>query len=332
MQKKFQVILVIFLCGLFLLGFSGFGGATSINKDIHLILSTGAIGGTFHPYGASIAQIISLYSEGVKIDTESSAGSVENIRLIGNKVSDVAFAAPDVLYEAWTDQGAFKGEQLNELRSLIGIQSTVLYNTTKKGSDIKSFYDLAKAKIGLPGATSGTAIIAQQIYSLYGLENLNIDYMSPAELYTALGDGKLDFASNMAGFPNPTVEEFTSSHEVEFVSIDENIIEELNKKSPFLIKHILPANTYRGQSEPVITISTRIWLICHADLPDEVAYQIVKILLEHRDDLIQLTALGKQINVEEALDGVSAPIHPGALRYYQEINHPGLKDLSEEFK
>jgi TRAP transporter TAXI family solute receptor len=171
---------------------------------------------------------------------------------------------------------------------------------------------------GSPG--SGPYQLLTDLLTVYGMKRSDIkeDLSSFTQAVDKIKDGNLDATLITAGVPTAAVTDFAQAHAVKVVPLSGTEIAELLKQQPYYTKVQLPANSYKGQTAPVDTLAVMAVWSTHAAVPDDVAYEVTKALFENVKIMGQVHVQGKNISLETATAVGTAPIHPGAMKYYKE--------------
>ena len=288
-------------------------------------IATGGTGGTYYPLGGMLAQVVSNTAnvKGMKISATAETGnaSVANAKLLGKKGIESAFVAADVLDSAYKGTNQFKGKPLKNLRALGALYPEAVQLITLKSSNINKFSDLKGKSIssGTPGSGQwnllGTLLKA---HSFNRDKDVQEDYSSFSQSAEKIKDGNLKASLITAGAPTSSITELANGHAIKVVPLSGSSIRKMLEANPYYAKMTLPANTYKGQTEEVDTLAVRAIWVSHADVDDEMAYQVVKALYENTETLGKVHPKGKEISLKSALESISVPLHPGAIRYYRE--------------
>ena len=131
-------------------------------------------------------------------------------------------------------------------------------------------------------------------------------------------DGHIDAACNVLAVPCEAIIEMTTSMDLAYINISDEILTKLQAEEPYFTRKVIPAGTYKGQMEDCNTITCKAALYCHADLDEETVYQITKAFYESGEAIAAAHATGKEVQLEGCLEGITTPIHPGAARYFTE--------------
>lgn len=299
-----------------------------------LRILTGSTAGTYYPVGTAYAKLLNKYSNG-RIDARALEGkaSVGNIKDLCAGNAEAALAQNDISYYAYhgTMIEAFEGNPQKCIRAVAVLYPETIQIVVLADSGIKTLQDLAGKKVAVGNAGSGTYWNARQILEAAGLwDKIKPEYKTFKEVAEDLKLGNIDAAFLTAGIPTSAVEQIASEKPIRILEVPDEIYNKLKEKYPFYTQVVIPAGTYSGLNEDVKTVAVMSMLLVRDDVPEDVVYQMVKILFEHANELKQ--EVQKQsvqyISLEHALEGLSIPLHPGAYKYYEEkgINVP------DEFK
>ena len=225
-----------------------------------------------------------------------------------------------MLDNAYKGTGQFK-RPVKNIRALGALYPEVVQLVTLKRSNIKTFKDLKNKSVssGSPGA--GSWIVLGEISKLYGMDrnkDLKEDYSSFTQSTEKIKDGNLTASLIVGGVPISAVVELSNGHPTHIVDLKGKEVDDFLKRTKYYAKYTMPANTYKGQDKPVETIAVRAVWATHKDLPEAVAYEVVKQLYENVDTLAKVHPKGKEITLNTALESITIPLHPGAERYYRE--------------
>lgn len=285
-----------------------------------LTLATGGTSGVYFPLGGAIGQVLGSKGDGsVSVTAQATGASGENMRLVNEGDVDFAIVQNDVADAAFNGTAPFK-EKLEGVRALGRLYPEYLHVVASKNSGIKSIEDFKGKKISVGARGSGNEVNCRQIFDFYGLDYKNLEpiFLPYSETADQFKDRNIDGFVFTIGTPNPAIQDITTTQEVEFIPLQGEPTDKAAAKFPFLVKDVIPANTYKGQSEAVPTLSVQAILVANKDMPDEVAYELTKTLYENTDAIAKAHNKGGEIKLENASDGVTIPFHPGAEKYLRE--------------
>jgi len=313
-MKKFFLLIVGCLL---LLGIS----FTSAQQKIRISIATGGTGGVYYIYGGGLADIINKNIPNVTATAEVTGASVENLRLVAKKEATFGFTMNDVLYQAYRGEGKFEGQKLDMLRSVVQIYPHVYHVITLKKYPIYRISDLKGKRVSVGAPGSGTEYKSSLVLPLLGVkyEEMKVYRLSFAENTSALKDGTIEVGIWSVAPPASSVMDLVTTHEVRFIPFSEDEIKKVISTYPFYGRIVLKANTYKGQTEDVPSISVWNSIVCHKDTPEDLVYQVTKTIFENKQALIQVHKMAEFTSPDISAKESPIPIHPGALRYYREI-------------
>jgi hypothetical protein len=294
-------------------------GAVAVQAADNLVLATGGTAGTYYPFGGAMAKIWNSKIKDMNVTAQTSGASGENVRLINKKEVELALVQSDTLDFAFNAKEAFK-EPLKGMSAIAVLYPEVVHVVVAAGSPIKSFADLKGKKIGVGAPGSGTEANFRQLLDAYGMkkEDVNGQYLSFSESAEAFKDKHIDAFIVTGGVPTSAIMDVATQNAIRILPISADILGKLTQKYPFLAGVKIPANSYKGQTEEVPTVAVNAVLIAGSQLKDDMVYNLTKALFENQAGLAAAHAKGKELNIQNAVKGVSIAFHPGAVKYYKE--------------
>ncbi|MDR1730617.1 MAG: TAXI family TRAP transporter solute-binding subunit [Synergistaceae bacterium] len=288
-----------------------------------LSIATGGVAGVYYPLGGGLAQVLNDHVPDVEVTAESSNASTANINLIAGHEVTLALVQNDVAYGAVRGEKPFRNPVTN-LRMIASLYPEHLQCITTKSSGVKTMDDLKGKRVSVGAPGSGVANSIGVILPIAGLKysDMNTDFLDFANTAGRIQDDQLDVGFVLAGYPTAAVMALAAQKEIDLVSFSDSLMDELTKKYPYFTKDVIPAGTYRGVNHDTPTPAVIAVLVCDAQLPDELIYNITKAIFENLDELKPVHDKAKLISLESALEGAAITVHPGAAKYYAE---KGLK-------
>ncbi len=295
------------------------GAAASLQAADNLVLATGGTAGTYYPFGGAMAKIWNSKIKDMNVTAQTSGASGENVRLINKKEVELALVQSDTLDFAFGAKEAFK-EPLKGMSVIATLYPEIVQVVVRADSPMKTFGDLKGKKVGVGAPGSGTEANFRQLMDAYGMkkEDVNGQYLSFSESAEAFKDKHIDAFIVTAGIPNSAIMDISTQNEVRILEIPVAVAGKMTQKYPFLAGVKVPANTYKGQTADVYTVAVNAVLIAGSQLKDDMVYNLTKALFENQAELAAAHAKGKELNAQYAVQGVSIPFHPGAVKYYKE--------------
>ncbi|NQD55968.1 TAXI family TRAP transporter solute-binding subunit [Pseudomonas sp. CM25] len=283
---------------------------------------TGGTSGVYYPIGVGISQLYSHGIEGSKTSVQATKASVENLNLLQAGRGELAFALGDSVADAWKGdaEAGFK-TPLKKLRAIAGTYPNYIQIVASKESGITSLADLKGKRVSVGAPKSGTELNARAIFKAAGLTYQDmgkVEYLPYAESVELIKNRQLDATLQSSGLGQAAIRDLAATLPVVFVPVPADVVTKIgnNAYQPATI----PANTYDGQSADVSTAAITNILVTRADISDDLAYQMTKLIFENLPRLVTAHAAAKDIQTENAAKNLPIPLHPGAERYFKEKN------------
>jgi len=296
-------------------------------QDIQFItIGTGGVTGVYYPTGGAISRMVNknVKEYGIKVTVESTAGSVYNINSVLSGDLDFGIAQSDRQYQAYKglSEWAELGPQ-NNLRSVFAIHPESITLIAADKSGIKSIEDLVDKTVNLGNPGSGQLQNSRDVINTFGISEdlLNAEYVKAVEAPGLLQDERLDAFFYTVGHPNGNIKEATSGRiKVNIIPIKGAPIDALLEELPYYDYAIIPHDYYEMtlNKTDIPTIGVKATLVTSTDVPDEIVYAITKEVFDNFEEFKDLHPAYRTLTKESMLKGLTAPIHPGALKYYKE--------------
>jgi uncharacterized protein len=248
-------------------------------------------------------------------------GSVFNINALDRGAFDFAVAQSDRNYQGYNGEADWEGKPVKKLRSVFSMHPETVILVTRKDTGITSVEDLKGKRVNIGNPGSGQRGNAEDVLEMYGLDynsDFSAEALQQAEASRALVDQKIDAFFYTVGNPSAAIEEPAQSIDLNMVSLNSDKIKAFVAEHPYYIMTTIPAGTYKGLDQDVETYAVTATVVTNDTVSDEVVYDMVKTVFDNLEELRQSHAAFRNLNPEEMLQGVSAPLHPGAVKYYKE--------------
>ena len=284
-----------------------------------LSILTGGTQGTYYPLGGSFAEYISE-ATGIKTTAEVSQASAANMTALKDGKQEIAFVQTDIAYYASKGELMFEGDIIDNVSALGALYPETVQLVTLEKNGIKTYEDLKGKKVSVGAPGSGTYANAEQLLEIHGLtmDDISPQMLDFGESQESLQAGQIDAAFITAGTPTGAVEGLNAVAKVFVVPVEDAKADELIAKYPYYAKEIIPAGTY-GMADETPAVSVGAMLVIQNDIPEDLGYEITKAIYDNASNLQH--AKGKLIKAESGLDGIGIPVHPGAQRYFDEVNN-----------
>ncbi len=287
---------------------------------MELSIATGGTGGVYFPFGGGVAEIINNHVEGFTASAEVTGASVENMNLIATFESDIGLALADTIYAAFHGEEPFADFPFPEARTLLAIYPNAVQIVTLADSGITSLEDLRGQRVSVGAPGSGTEVSAQTLLAANGItyDDFSPQRLNFNETADALRDGDIVAGFWSVGPPTSSIMNLAASRSISIVALTEDEIEAAIEMEPTFAAYTLPGGTYDGVADDVLTISTPNSMVVHADMDEDLVYNIVSAIFENIDDLIAIHPAANDTTVEFTLTASAIPLHPGTIRYLEE--------------
>ena len=310
--------------------FSGAATTGQAQDTRSYILATATTGGTYYPVGVAIATLAKVKleaSDNLSMSAISSAGSGENIKLL--REDQAQFAILQALFGAWAAEGTgmleAEGPQPH-LRSIsmlwVNVEHFVVTNDMVDTGTIDDLKALDGAPFSIGARNSGTEGSGRTILQGLGIDpdaTFEVVYMGYTPTAEALQNGTIKGANIPGGVPVSAVSQaFASAGGLTILSFTDEQIDRANSEFELWPAYQIPAGTYPGQDEAVQTIAQPNFLAVRDDIPEEDVYLLTKTIYENLPFLQNIHAATKDMALDKAIAGLPVPLHPGALRFYEE--------------
>ena len=302
-----------------------FTAAAPVQAQEFITIGTGGVTGVYYPTGGSICRLVnaSRKDHGIRCSVESTGGSIYNINTIREGDLDMGVAQSDWQYHAYngtskfSDKGAFK-----DLRAVFSIHPEPFTVVARADAGIKSFDDLKGKRVNVGNPGSGQRGTIEVLMKEYGWTMDDFELASElkaSEQSKALCDNKIDAMVYVVGHPSGSIKEATTSCDSVIVNVAGKEVDKLVADNSFYRTATIPGGMYSGSPEDVQTFGVGATFVSSTNVSDELIYNVVKAVFENFETFKKLHPAFANLKKEEMVkDGLSAPLHPGAVKYYKE--------------
>ncbi len=299
--------------------------STAAAQQTFVSIGTGGVTGVYYAAGGAICRLVNKdrADHGLRCSVESTGASVFNVNTIRAGELELGFAQSDVGYNAYEGEAQFEGNAYEDLRSVFSMHPEPLTYLTSADANVNSFEDLQGKRFNVGNPGSGTRASLEEYLdeadldlSFFGLASeLRAD-----EHGQALCDGKIDGFIYGVGHPSANIQDPTATCGAKLMAMDGPIVDRIVAEKPYYAKVEIPGGLYNGNPDPTPTYGVVATVVTSADVDDDVIYTVVKTVFENFDELKQLHPALANLSKEEMVkNGLSAPLHPGAEKYYKEV-------------
>ncbi|MFH1804303.1 MAG: TAXI family TRAP transporter solute-binding subunit [Pseudomonadota bacterium] len=300
-------------------------GQASAQENRFITIGTGGVTGVYYPTGGAICRLVNLNRKehGIRCSVESTGGSVYNVNTIRANELDMGVAQSDVQFYSYNGTGAFADQGPFEgLRAVFSIHPEPFTVVARADSGIKTFDDLKgkRVNIGNPGSGQRDTMDVVMAAKGWTLDDFALaSELKPAEQSQALCDNKIDAMIYTVGHPAGSIQEATTACDSVLVEVAGAEIDKLVADNPYYRVATIPGGMYRGNPEDVKTFGVGATFVSSTNADEDVIYNVVKAVFDNFDDFKKLHPAFEVLVKEEMIkDGLSAPLHDGAVKYYKE--------------
>jgi TRAP transporter TAXI family solute receptor len=306
-------------------GVAAMGASATASAEQFITIGTGGVTGVYYPTGGAICRLVNKgrKDHGIRCSVESTGGSIYNLNTIRAGELDMGVAQSDWQYHAYNGTSKFKDKGANkDLRAVFSVHPEPFTVVARADSDIKTFDDLKGKRVNIGNPGSGQRGTMEVLMNAKGwsMDDFALaSELKASEQASALCDNKIDVMVYVVGHPSGAIKEATTSCDSKLVTVDGSAVEGLIKDNSYYRSATVPAGMYRGNDADVATFGVGATFATSAAVPEEVVYQVVKAVFENFDTFRNLHPAFRHLKKEEMVkDGLTAPLHPGAAKYYKE--------------
>jgi len=301
----------------------GSGSALAAGQQF-VSIGTGGVTGVYYPTGGAICRLVNKNRKehGIRCSAESTGGSIYNINTIRAGELEFGVAQSDWQYHAYngsskfTDQGPFKN-----LRAVFSVHPEPVTVIASDSSGVEQLTDIKGKRMNIGNPGSGTRGTWEVIEEALGWKRSDLKLaaeMKSAETGQAVCDGKIDAYFWLVGHPSALTQESLATCDAHLVDVKGPAIDELVNDNTFYRKAVIPAGMYNNDRD-IQTFGVGATFVSSSDVDDKVVYTIVKAVFDNFEDFKKLHPAFAHLKESEMIkDGLSAPLHDGAVKYYKE--------------
>ena len=303
----------------------GLGAVGSASAQSFITIGTGGVTGVYYPTGGAICRLVNKTRKehGIRCSVESTGGSVYNLNTIRAGELDMGVAQSDWQYHAYHGTSKFKDAGPNkELRAVFSVHAEPFTVVARKDSGITQFDDLKGKRVNIGNPGSGQRGTMEVLMAAKGWTRDDfalVSELKSAEQSKALCDNKIDAMVFTVGHPSGSIKEATTSCDTVLVSVTGDAVDKLVTDNDYYRKATIPGGMYSGTPAETVTFGVGATFVSSTNTPPDTVYQVSKSVFENFDSFRKLHPAFANLKKEEMIkDGLSAPLHDGAARYYKE--------------
>ncbi|WP_424967262.1 MULTISPECIES: TAXI family TRAP transporter solute-binding subunit [unclassified Dinoroseobacter] len=301
------------------------GGGNATAQESFISIGTGGVTGVYYPTGGAICRLVNRgrKEHGIRCGVESTGGSVFNINAIRGGELEFGVAQSDWQFHAFNgtsrfeEQGPFEG-----LRAIFSVHPEPFTVVARADAGIATFEDLKGKRVNVGNPGSGQRGTMEVLMGAMGwtMDDFTVaSELQAAEQSQALCDNNIDAMIYTVGHPSGSIQEATTACDSVLVTVANDAVDGLVADNPFYRTATIPGGMYRGSDEDVMTFGVGATFVSSTDVPDEVVYEVVSAVFENIDQFRGLHPAFANLDPKQmATAGLSAPLHPGAEKYFKE--------------
>ena len=289
----------------------------------NISIGTGGTGGVYYPLGGGMAAVLSKYVSGMQATAEVTGGSVANLQLIGTGKPYLGMTMADATLDAYKGEDKFKGKPV-PVRTLLVMYPNRMHVVTIEGTGINGMKDLKGKRVSTGSGGSATEVMAFRVIEAAGLDrdrDMKRERLGVAESVNAIKDRKIDAFFWVGGLPTAAVTDLANTPGVKIKMVDHaDTVAAMNKKyGELYVQDVITKDVYRGMDKDNHIATVNNLLVAHQNMDEKTAYNIVKAVFEHKDELVRVHKEAENIKLEgQKKDASPVPWHPGAVKYFAE--------------
>ena len=305
--------------------------ADAQSKRRFIAIGTGGPTGVYFATGNAICQMVhkgaaegrkSGRKHGIRCSAPSTGGSNYNIGQIKQGELDFGVAQSDWQYHAFNGSNRYKGKAFKKLRAVFSVHPEPFQIIVGKNSNIKTWDDLKGKRVNIGNPGSGQRGTMEVLMKAHGIDKSAFKVateLTSTEQSKALCDGKIDAYGYTVGVPNAGVSIATDGCGAKIISLNGGVEKKLVGQNPFYAFATIPKGTYKTSGSDVTTFGVKATFVTTADTPDDVVYEVVRSVFENIEDFRRLHPAFRNLDPKRmTTDGLSAPLHAGAVKYFKE--------------
>src|SRR5512134_1576464 len=297
---------------------------TGTAQQKFMTIGTGGVTGVYYAAGGAICRLVNKdrAKHGIRCSVESTGGSVFNVNTIKAGELDLGFAQSDVQFNAFKGVGQFKDAAYGDLRAVFSVHPEPFTVLARKEANAKSFGDFKGKRFNVGNPGSGTRASMEELLGAMGWKMS--DFALASELKAdehgpALCDGKIDGFFYAVGHPSANIQDPTTTCGARLVSLTGPAVDRLVKEKPYYARATIPGGLYPGNPQATETYGVLATFVSSAKAPNDTIYAVVKAVFDNFDEFKKLHPALANLKPENMIkDGLSAPLHDGAAKYYKE--------------
>ena len=289
-------------------------GCAPPTDRVEFRLGTAALGGAYYPLGQGLASLVTRHAQGISMVPIVTRGALENPRLVSGGDLEMALTNADIAYFAYRGEGPFPAPL--DILAAGALHPSVLHLIGDAGGSVETFADLRGKRVALGPAGGPTVTLARLLLQAHGMTLADIvpSFLSYSDGFTQLGDGNVDAAFALAGFPAAAVLQTRATQELAFIRVEPQVISQFVAENPYYYQVDIPAEVYDTATGSAVLAIANILIVRGSESADLV-FTAVESIYGHLAELRETNAIARQIDAAQSVN-LPIPLHPGAARFF----------------
>jgi TRAP transporter TAXI family solute receptor len=299
-------------------------GSPAVAQQKFITIGTGGVTGVYYAVGGAVCRLMNKTraQTGLRCSVESTGGSVFNVNAIKSGELDFGMAQSDVQYNATKGEAQFKGKADPDLRAVFSVHPEPFTVLARKDAGITKFEDFKGKRFNVGNPGSGTLASMEELLKTMGwtMNDFSLAaHLKADEQGTALCDNKIDGFFYGVGHPSAAIQDPTTACGAKLISLTGPAVDKLVKEHPYYAMATIPGGMYANNPNPTTTYGVLATLVTSSKVPDNVVYDLVKAVFDNFDEFKKLHPAFAHLDPKAMVkNGLSAPLHPGAVKFYKE--------------
>ena len=279
-------------------------------------LGTAALGGAYYPLGQGLASLVTRDADGISMVPIVTRGALENPRLVGGGELEMALTNADLAYFAYRGEGPYEAPL--DILAAGALHPSVLHLIARAGGSVSTFAELDGRRLAIGPAGGPTVTLTDLLLQSHGmtLDDVVPSFLSYSDGFTQLGDGNVDAAFALAGYPAAAVMQTRATQELSFIHVEAPVIEQFVAENPYYYPVEMPSSVYDTDAGSTVLAIANVLIVRGSESEDAV-YRVVESIYGNLAELSESNAIAAQIDASRSTD-LPLPLHPGAARYFAE--------------
>jgi TRAP transporter TAXI family solute receptor len=301
------------------------GAATpAVAQQKFVTIGTGGVTGVYYAVGGAICRLMNKNraTTGLRCSVESTGGSVFNVNAIKSGELDFGLTQSDIQFNAAKGEVQFKGKADPDLRAVFSVHPEPFTVLARKDAGVTKFEDFKGKRFNVGNPGSGTLASMEELLKQMGWTKADFSLageLKADEQGTALCDNKIDGFYYGVGHPSAAIQDPTTACGAKLIPLTGPAVDALVKAHPYYAKATIPGGMYANNPEPTVTYGVLATVVTSAKVADDTVYAMTKAVFDNFDEFKKLHPAFAHLEPKDMIkNGLSAPLHPGAIKYYKE--------------